>query len=243
MDSCLVNRLENFVSLTTAEKEFVAYMEKDERRMRRRESLLDIGDDADHLYVLKFGWLVARSETVDGRSAVTRIYIPGEVVGLAEIGKGKALHSLTMQTDGCVCPFPRRAVAEMFDKVPRLGALILSISSLDQLELRRRIKELTRMDAESKMASFLLTMQDRLAIADAGRNRRFHLPLTNRDLGDYLGLTDIYVGKVLKRLVALKRIDLVDRHVTIRDRSAWAKDIGHENIYAGVDTSWYPDPA
>ena len=240
MESCLTNRLENFITLTEAEKEFVAYMEKDEREVKRGTSLIDIGEKADDLHVLKFGWLAARSEPVEGRSAITRLYIPGEVVGVAEIGKGVALHALTMQTDGMVCPFPRSAVAEMFDKVPRLAALIFSIASLDQLELRRRVTELIRLDAETRMASFLMTLQDRLAIANAGRSRRYHLPLTNRDLGDYLGLTDIYVGRLWKKMIEDGRIRYADRHVTILDRDAWADAIGHKDIHDRIDTSWYP---
>lgn len=240
MESCLINRLENFISLTEKEKKFVAYMEKDERELKRGSRLIDIGENADHLHVLKFGWVVARSEPEGGRTAITRIYIPGEVIGMAEIGKSEALHSLTMQTDGCVCPFPRSAIAEMFADVPRIAALLFSIGSLDQLELRRRIKELTRMDAETRMSSFILTMQDRLAVASSGRSRRFHLPLTNRDLGDFLGMTDIYIGKVLKRLIDAERITYADRHVTVLDRKVWAKHIGHKDIYDAVDTDWYP---
>lgn len=230
------------MSLTKAEKDFIAYMEKDEQALKRGARLIDIGENADHLHVLKFGWLVARSDEEAGRSAITRIYIPGEVVGMAEIGKGQALHSLTMHTDGCVCPFPRSAVAEMFSEVPRLAALLFSIGSLDQLELRRRVKKLTRMDAEKRMSSFLLTMQDRLAVANSSHSRRFHLPLSNRDLGNFLGMTDIYVGRILKRFIASGRIRYEDRHVTILNRKEWGEAISQNDIYASIDTEWYPEP-
>lgn len=242
MESCLTNRLSRFIDLTEGERDFVRYMEDDESEMSRRAAIVTIGDRVDHLWVLKFGWVIARSRDSRGRSSILRIYLPGEVMGLAEIGKGTAVHSLEMLTDGCVCPFPRGAVAEMYDKAPRLAALLTSIGSLDQLDLRERVFQLARLSAVERVSHFLLTLQDRLALANSGRSRRFHLPLTNAQIGDYLGLTDIYIGRVLKDLVADGRIVVEKRHVTINDADAWAEEVGYRNIFDRIDTSWFPDP-
>lgn len=242
MESCLANRLSRFIDLTDGEKKFVRYMEEDERDLTRRKSIVTIGDRVEHLWVLKFGWVIARSREAGGRSSILRIYLPGEVMGLSEIGTGTAIHSIEMLTDGCICPFPRSAVAEMYDKTPRLAALLTSLGSLDQLDLRERVFQLARLSAVERVSHFLLTLQDRLALANSGRSRRFHLPLTNAQIGDYLGLTDIYVGRILKDLVAAGHIVVEQRHVTIHDAESWAEEVGYRTIFGRIDTSWYPDP-
>lgn len=242
-ESCLVSRLERFIKLTDTEKSFVAYMEKDERHLDAGASLVKIGDPVDELLVLKFGWAVVRSPKVRGRSQILRIYLPGEVVGLAEVGRTHAIHELQLHTDGAVCPFPRSAMARMFAEAPRLAALLTSISSMDQLTLRERVVSLSRRTAEDQLIEFLVTLRDRLSVANVGVGNRFNLPFTQAEIGDILGLTSVYVNKLFKKLREEGRIEIERRTIRLLDREGMEKQVGYVSIYDDIDTSWYPHAA
>ncbi|RVT87153.1 Crp/Fnr family transcriptional regulator [Rhodobacteraceae bacterium CCMM004] len=241
--SCLVSRLSRFVDLSEGEMAFVARMERNERFVSSGQALHEIGDPVQNLYVLKYGWAVVRSAEVRGRSQILRIYLPGEVIGLAEVGRGEALHRLVMQTDGTVCPFPRTAIAEMFKEAPRLSALLTSISSLDQLSLRQRVVALSRMTAEHRMIEFLITLRDRLDIARVGNNNRFQLPFSQSEIGDFLGLTPVYVNKLMRKLREEGRIEVDRPYVRILDREGMERQVGYSRIFDSIDTSWFPPAA
>ena len=241
-ESCLVSRLSRFVTLTDGEREFIRYMEDEEREVSRGEQLVRIGDPVDALYVLKFGWAVVRSGEVRGRAPILRTYIPGEVIGLAEIGTKSALHALTMQTDGRVCPFPRTAVAEMFERAPRVAALLMAIGSIDQLALRQEAMALGRMTAEERMIQYLLLFRERLSVANVGLGNRFHLPFNQAEIGDALGLTSVYVNRVIRKLTEEGRVQFDRPYVRLVDRAWMEQSIDYKSPYDLLDTSWFPAP-
>ena len=242
-ESCLVSRLERFIELTTDEKRFIAYMEKDERHLDAGTRIVAIGEQVDELHVLKFGWAVVRSPKVRGRSQILRVYLPGEVIGLAEMGRTHAIHDLSLHTDGAICPFPRSAVARMYHEAPRLAALLSSISSIDQLSLRERVVSLSRRTAEDQLIEFLVTLRDRLSVANVGMSNRFNLPFTQAEIGDILGLTSVYVNKLFKKLREDKRVEIDRRSIRLLDREGMEKQVGFTSIYDDIDTSWYPHAA
>lgn len=242
-ESCLVSRLQRFIELTPNERKFIAYMERDERHLDAGSKVLAIGDQVDELHVLKFGWAVVRSPQVRGRSQILRVYLPGEVIGLAEMGRTHAMHELQLHTDGAICPFPKSAIARMFEESPRLAALLTSIASMDQLTLRERVVSLSRRTAEDQLIEFLVMLRDRLSVANVGMGNRFNLPFTQAEIGDILGLTSVYVNKLFKKLREEGRIEVERRTIRLLDREGMEQQVGFTSIYDDIDTSWYPQAA
>ena len=241
MTSCLVSRLERYVALADSEKRFIEEMERNERKAKSHTPLNRIGDPVGELYVLKYGWAVARSPRIDGRSQIVGIYLPGEVIGLAEIAPGHAIYDLSMQTDGTICPFPRQAMAEMFARAPRLSALFIALGSIDQLALRRRIVSLARRPARARLIDFLLTLRDRLAVADVGSGQRIHLPFSQAEIGDVVGLTSVYINKLLRRLVEEGLIEIDRPYLRILRPDLMEDEVDHEDIHSRIDKSWFPE--
>ena len=241
-DSCVVSRLSRFVDLTDGEREFIARMERNEREVARGEEIIRIGDVVDHIHVLKFGWAVVRADDVRGRSPILRTYIPGEVIGMAEIGTNSALHSLTMQTDGRICPFPRTGVSELLEQAPRVAALLMALGSIDQLAQREEAKALGRMTAEERMIQYLLSFRERLAVANVGLGNRFHLPFNQAEIGDALGLTSGYVNRVIRKLTEEGRIQFERPYVRLLDREWLEAAVSYKSPYDRLDTTWFPKP-
>ncbi|MEM8755268.1 MAG: Crp/Fnr family transcriptional regulator [Pseudomonadota bacterium] len=242
MESVLMTRLERFVDLTDAERELIAEMERDEQAAPRRHKVIEIGEEARRLHVLKYGWALVYGREIEGRRAILRIYLPGEIIGMAEIANPIAVHSVEMRTSGAIAAFPREAVARMFERTPRLAALLTSLNSLDQIHLRDSLGAATRMTAEHRLMDFLLRLDERLKVAPSDPRDRFHLPLTQAEIGDCLGLTSIYISKLFRKLNEDGWLSVSERHVTFHNREALARHIGFKSVHDVVDTSWYPQP-
>ena len=241
-DSCLVSRLSRFVELAEHERAFIAEMEKDERPLAKGRPLASLGDLTKGIIVLKTGWAVVKADGSDGRSQILRIYLPGEIIGLAEIGSTHASHRIVMQTDGAICPFPRKGLTPLLTDYPRLAALLIAVGSLDQIALRHHAACLGSMDATRKLKFFLLQLRARLEVANVGLGNRFRVPLSQVEIGQAVGLTSIYVNKLLRAFIAAGEIQVERPYFRLLDRDNWEKDTEFVDAFVDMDTSWFPEP-
>ncbi|WP_424968883.1 Crp/Fnr family transcriptional regulator [Dinoroseobacter sp. S375] len=239
-ESCLASRLSRYIDLTEAELRFVARMERDSRPLKRRQAIYEIGELTEELHVVKYGWALVYGAPVRGRRPILHIYLPGDVMGMAEIAQTHAVHATVMRTDGMICPFPRAAIADMYAQVPRLGALIMALNSLEHLGLRQRFAAATSLNAEAALIQFLLALKNRLDAAQTQETARFYMPLTQSELGDHLGLTSIYINRLLRRLNDRGVLTLRDKHVQIHDPDAVSETAGLRNDWTNIDQSWFP---
>ena len=238
--SCLVSRLSRFVTLTDHECEFIANLEKDEQPRKKNRAVISVGDSTDGIMVLKSGWAVVKADSSDGRSQILRVYLPGEVMGLAELGSSHAKHRIVMQTDGTICPFPRKGLAPLFMDYPRLAALLMSVGSLDQIALRHHASCLGSMDATGKLKFWLLQLRSRLEVANVGLGNRFRVPFSQVEIGQAVGLTSIYVNKLLRGFVDNGEIEIDRPYVRLLAREQWEKDCEFVEAFVEMDTSWFP---
>ena len=242
-ESCLVTRLERFIDLSQAEADYVARMEDTERSLSAGQTIINAGDKSTGVFVLKYGWAIVRSQSVRGRSHILRIYLPGEVIGLGELGPSRAPHSIMMQTDGTVCPFPHSGLRELYSGLPRLAALMTSLSSQDQIALRDQCSALGLMTAEDRLIHFLLQLRARLNVANVGMGNRFHLPFSQAEISEAVGMTPVYVNKLLRKMISAGRIEIDRPYVRLLDREAMESQVGFKDRFDSVDQTWFPDAA
>ncbi|WP_306115536.1 MULTISPECIES: Crp/Fnr family transcriptional regulator [unclassified Roseovarius] len=218
-------------------------MEKEEVPHRKGRPVISVGDKTEGITILKTGWAVVKSDSSDGRSQILRIYLPGEVMGLAEIGSSHANHRVAMQTDGIICPFPRKGLAPLFSEYPRLGALLTAVGSLDQIALRHHASSLASMDATLKLKFWLLQLRSRLAVANVGLGNRFQVPFSQVEIGQAVGLTSIYINKLLRRFVDNGEVEIERPYFRLLERKKWEVECEFVNPFVDMDTSWFPPAA
>ncbi|MCQ0969519.1 Crp/Fnr family transcriptional regulator [Paracoccus sp. TK19116] len=240
--SCLVSRLSRFVDLDRGECEFIAQMERDERSYAKGRAIAALGGRTDSISVLKTGWAVVRSEDQTGSGQILRVYIPGEVIGLAELGAREAHHRIVMQTDGVVCPFPRDRLSTLLTDFPRLAALLISIGSLDQIALRHHATALGSMKASARFKFFLLQLRARLEVANVGLGNRIQVPFSQAELGQILGLTPVYINKLLNNFRKNGELEVERPYFRLLAREEWEQELGFRDPYLSMDTTWFPQP-
>ncbi|WP_052418410.1 Crp/Fnr family transcriptional regulator [Pseudooceanicola atlanticus] len=238
--SCFAARLSRYADLTEHEHTFVSRMEENERRVRHEEVLVEIGQTPENLFILKEGWAVARSRNLNGRTQVVRIYLPGEMIGLPGLGTRNAAHEIAMITDGVVCPFPRDHMTAVYAKAPRLAALLTAISSLDQIALKDRLAMMGVGSARERMAHFLLDVHERLLQTNPELGRRFRLPLRQVDIGEVLGLTKVYVNRLLRGFTDEELIEIQRPYVRMLQPERLRDIAQYTNRYEQLDNSWFP---
>jgi CRP-like cAMP-binding protein len=139
----------------------------------------------------------------DGQRHISCFHVPGDVFGLEQT----ATHRMGAEAmeDSQVLMFRRKQVERLIasDLNTAHQMLGIFISKLDDAEAQ--MFRLGRQSALQRVAAFLLEMESRL-----GRRGSLELPMTRRDIGDYLGLSIETVSRSitqLQRRRALARVE------------------------------------
>ena len=189
-------------------------------RMRRQSSfapkelVFAQGDAATRVFSLSKGVVRIYKLLPDGRRQVVGFALAGDMLGLT-LSETHALTSEAIEPT-VACSFPRAAFRRLVDG--NLAALrrMNQLVSQDLATAHDRMMMLGRYSAEEKMAAFLLSWRARRRGRDSG-GKMVALPMSRRDIADYLGLTIETVSRTFTRLERAEVIEIVAGGVRIAD--------------------------
>jgi CRP/FNR family transcriptional regulator, anaerobic regulatory protein len=162
-----------------------------------KDALFLQGEPANKVFNLSHGVARIYKLLPDGRRQVIGFAIQGDFLGLSAMSH----HHLSADaiTPIAACVFPRPAFARFIeDKI----ALLRRMNEFVNRELmlaQDRMLLLGRFSAEEKMASFVINWRERLARLDQP-TETVALPMSRRDIADYLGLTIETVSRTFTKL-------------------------------------------
>lgn len=190
-----------------------------EFKYRRGSEIFGEGEEAEYVYQIISGAVRTCKLLSDGRRQIHSFHLPGDIFGL----ENGASHRFTAD-----------AVVETSASIMKRGSLLAALersamgpSSLLRLVTRNlehaetHMLLLGRKTALERVAAFLLEMDERLA-----RPKVVTLPMSRRDIADYLGVTLETVSRTLSILrdEGLLQFDgPTQRRVVLLDRKGLAK--------------------
>lgn len=239
--SCLIEKLNQFIDLSGVDKDLLATLEKSSQQFDRHEQVWGVDTQLENMYVVKQGWLITYTILQDGRRQVLELHYPGDVIGSSDIPFRHATSNL-MAVEPCVlCPFPKSAIDVIFRESPRLTALIFTLAMIDKSINLDRIRILGRMSARERLAHILLEIHSRLSLTGGVSENQYRLPLSQFDLGDAVGLTNVSVSNGLTHLEEDGLISRSKGMVELKKIDRLTKLSDYINRYHEVDISWFPD--
>lgn len=193
------------------------------------EQLLWEGDEAVLVANVIDGVLKLSTSTGDGKEQILGVVYQSDFLG-RPFGQTTP-YGVEALTEAQVCVFQRSDFDRFAREHPRLEHKLLerTLSELDRT--RRWMLLLGRMNAEQKLASFLIETADRLAPAGRsgadGSVSRVELPLSRQQIADVLGLTIETVSRQFTRMRKDGIIAIAGRRdITILDRVALQERAG-----------------
>ena len=188
------------------------------------ERLLWEGEDAVLVANVVEGVMKLSAQTADGKEQILGLVYSSDFLG-RPFGQTTPYGAEAL-TKTQVCVFPRAEFDRFAREHPRLEHKLLERTLAELDRTRRWMLLLGRMNAEQKLASFLLETADRLA-PDAcgpfgeGAPRMLTLPLSRQQIADVLGLT---IETVSRQFTRMKNEGLVEvlgrREIAILRRDA-----------------------
>jgi CRP/FNR family transcriptional regulator/CRP/FNR family nitrogen fixation transcriptional regulator len=165
-----------------------------ELRLARGECIFDEGQEALFYYRVVAGAVRTQRVLGDGRRLLEAFHLPDEVFGL-ELSSTRRLAAEAV-VDTTVLAFERSTVEAM---AARNIGVAQELRHLAADRLKRSIEQafmLARMTATEKVTAFLVDMEARIR-----PDGDIALPMSWRDIADYLGLTPETVSRAMYRVI------------------------------------------
>jgi len=197
------------------------------RTLRRGQHLYWPGDTPTHVYSIHRGALKTYRISPDSSEWISGFHFPGEVLGLDAVierpvrGGAVALSATTV----CLIPVPM-----LVDSLGRSGAMRLQLLGRFGDEIARLEEQLSldALSAERRLATFILWVANKLS--DGSEQPTLSLPMSHKELGNYLRLVPETVSRLLARFyergwVSVRRRELIVHHLEQLRRAAGGESL------------------
>jgi CRP-like cAMP-binding protein len=182
--------------------------------------------------ILLSGFAIRHNIVFEGARQIVAVHMKGDLVDLENSFLGVADHNVQVLTDSHVAYIPTGAIKKLAFEYPNIGMALWRGTLIDGSVLREWIVNVGRRDARARIAHLLCELSLRLKVAGLGEATHYELPLTQEQIADCTGLTNVHVNRTLKTLEADA---LIHRHggrsVTIGDWNKLAKAGDFDSTY------------
>ena len=196
------------------------------RRVTKGSTLYRSGDAFESLYAVRSGSFKTVGTSREGEEKVTGLHLPGEVMGLDAINSRQHAYDAVALEDSEVCTIPYARLTQLALRIPELQQQLLRILSGDISRDQGLMLLLGGMDAEQRIAAFLLSLSRRYQKLGYAATR-FSVRMTREEIGSYLGLTLETVSRLFSRLHRDGLISAHQREVKLIDVARLREKVGH----------------
>ena len=195
-DDALLHRFSAFVDLTDRERAAMRDMIGPERPFNAAEHIRSEGDEVASLFFLHEGWVFSGISHPNGSRQVVEVHRSGEVMGAPSLPFETAVESLVALTPARVSTIPLGKIGALFVEHPRLAAILYLKSQEERVTLMDRLAVGGQLSAKHSVAALLLLLIDG-RLPPGGSDTRLHIPMTQAQIGDVLGLSVVHVNRVM----------------------------------------------
>jgi CRP/FNR family transcriptional regulator len=179
------------------------------KSLEREQSLYTAGQKFRALYVVRSGAFKTFTTDGEGEIQVLGFHLPGEIMGLDAIAAGSLERS-------SACEVPYDQLEAIARELPGLQQQLLRVISREVHQDQRHLVMIGRKVALERLAIFLHSLSQRLVRVRRDPHQ-FVLPMSRRDLANYLGLVIETVSRLFSRLAELGVIEAERKTIRILD--------------------------
>jgi CRP-like cAMP-binding protein len=155
--------------------------------------------------------------TAEGARQIVSIQLPGDLLDLQHLFLNIADHSVQALTEIEIADIDRTALQKIVLERPAVGTALWVDGLVDSSIFREWVLNVGRRSARARIAHILCEIAIRMRAAGLIEDVKFHLPVTQEQLGDATGLTSVHVNRTIKMLVKEGLIDHGGRWIAIKD--------------------------
>ena len=216
----LIQKLSHFVTLSLSDQRYLDRISQEEEYFPADVDIVSEGMTPKSVFVLKEGLAVRYRNMPNGGRQIVTFLIPGDLGNLNFFLLKAMDHSIGTIVPVRIASISTEHMMELSERHPRISAALWLNSLQEEAMLRERIVSLGRRDARGRIASLLCELLWRYTAVGLTKGGSFHLPLTQVELGDTVGLSPVHVNHVLKEFREAGLISQERRVIRLLDVAA-----------------------
>ena len=204
--------------ITKEEREALEGVLSKPTKLPARRLVVRAGEEVTQSILLLEGFMCRYMDDRKGNRQLVAVHLPGDFVDLHGYPLQHLDHDVATITEATVAYAPHSRLTEITQRMPHLSRMLWFSTLLDAAMHREWIFRLGRLNAAGRVAHFLAETNVRLMMIGRSDGHRYDLPMTQTDLGEACGLTQVHTSRTLS---ALRRGGIADVQcgvVHIKDR-------------------------
>jgi len=169
---------------------------------KRGDQVISQGKRSDQVHVITEGWAARYSVLSDGCRKITAFLLPGDFCDLHLGSFTSSDQSVIALTDCSVAVADRRTLVRITRESPALARAFWHSTLIDEAILRRWLINAGRRLAKFAIAHLLCELHSRRLFMHKNFEQSLSLPLTQSEIGDATGFTQVHVNRSLQALRA-----------------------------------------
>src|SRR5215210_4463613 len=213
----LLRRLEAIGTPTPAERDLLANLPGTTRHYEAHQDIVSEGDQPSVVCLMLDGMACRYKISADGKRQIVSFHIPGDVPDIQSLFIDVMDHSLGTLVPCTIIAIPHERMCSIIDNHPRIAHVLWRECLVDAALFREWIIVRDR-PAYMRVAHLVCEHFARMDAVGLTKGNSCALPITQAQIGDALGLSDVHVNRTLQELRGEKLLDLKNGTLMILDR-------------------------
>jgi CRP-like cAMP-binding protein len=210
----LLRRLEAIGAATQAERDLLANLPGTTRHYEAHQDIVSDGDRPSVVCLMLEGMACRYKLSADGKRQIVSFHIPGDIPDIQSLFIDVMDHSLGTLVPSTIMAIPHARMCSIIDEHPRIAHVLWRECLIDAGLFREWIVIRDR-PAYVRVAHLLCEHFARMDAIGLTKDASCALPITQVQMGDALGLSDVHVNRTLQELRGEKLIRLENGTLTI----------------------------
>ncbi|MFQ6550532.1 Crp/Fnr family transcriptional regulator [Aestuariibius sp. 2305UL40-4] len=202
----LVTRLGYYMGVPAADISALDALPYREQRFDRGDVIIARGASINWVVLVTSGWAARSRNTRSGDRQIINILLPGDIVTPDVFVLHRLDHEIEALSTVTIRFLEKPDLQALLERAPGLATALWWAAAQEDSIVREHVVRLGRRNAIERIAHFLLEMHRRLMIVKQADEGAMILPLTQLEIADALGLSNVHVNKTLFKLEDLGHI-------------------------------------
>jgi len=196
----LIHKLESIGCLSDEERQAITRLPVTARPLGAHQDIVREKDRPSQCCLLLDGWACRYQMLSEGKRQIFSLHIPGDIPDLQSLQLEVMDHSVCTLTSAIVAFIPHEALLNLTAAFPGIAAVLWRDTLVDGAIFRQWMTGMGRRSACQAVAHLFCELYVKLGTIGLAQDHTYRLPLTQTELGDALGLSNVHVNRVLRDL-------------------------------------------
>ncbi len=181
------------------------------------DTIIRTGDVIDKCFIVRSGWFARQRSSIDGQMVTTNVYLPGDILS-GHLGfKRQSFFDVVALQKAEIATVDAKRLRDLANSHENIAAALDWSGVRDFNIVSEHIVGMSTKDSSQKVLHLLLELWCRLVVVGQSVDNSFGIPLSQKEIGEMVGLSLVSVNRAIQTLRHTKMVVFKQGKVTFAD--------------------------